>query len=369
MTASGDRRSLTVTLMPSSRSSSRRPTSIGRFTTRVTVARSVSSSAAAAGRSAEAPSASASVTSSKRAHLMVMSAPSRGRQRGRDDVLVARAAAQVAGDRLPHLGLGRIRGLPQEARERHQEARRAEAALKAVMLAERLLKRIEPVAVGETLHGLDLAPVYLRREQQTRAHGGAVEHDRARAADAVLAPEMGAGEVEVVPEEVGQGLPYLDRPLVHASVHGDPDGPLVHGRSFAPGCPSTRSRARASARRVSTPARCWRYSAEAWRSLSGVSPLATRPPMSASASTVGLTPTSAREASRTTTGVGPTPVSAIAQAVQTPPVSTVIDAATPTRAKSPCRRLTSMKAVPVRGGVTGTRASTSSSSGAAAVVR
>src|SRR5438046_1811671 len=48
MTDSGDRRSLIATFTPSSFSSSRRPTIIGRFTTRVTVASIVSSSAAAA---------------------------------------------------------------------------------------------------------------------------------------------------------------------------------------------------------------------------------------------------------------------------------------------------------------------------------
>src|SRR5688500_8960061 len=162
MTASGERRSLTVTLIPSSRSSSRSPTSIGRFTTRVTVASSVSSSAAAAGRSGIALGSSASITSRKAFHVVVMSAPRGGGgrpcrgQRGGHDVLVARAAAEVPGDRLADLGFARIRRLSQEARERHQKARSAEAALKPVVLAEGLLQRVEPLAVREPLHRLQL---------------------------------------------------------------------------------------------------------------------------------------------------------------------------------------------------------------------
>src|SRR2546427_7560900 len=63
------------------------------------------------------------------------------------------------------------------------------------------------------------------------------------------------------------------------------------------------------------------------------------------------------------------PVSASALAVHTPDSSRVTVAATPTRAKSPWRRLISMKALPVRGDITGSRTSTSSSAGAAAVDR
>src|SRR5581483_6440734 len=172
MTASGERRSLTATRTPSSRSSSRSATSIGRFTTRVTVVSSVSSSAAAAGRDA-AGSNSRHSASSARVVRIIMSAPCRGaeragrRQRRRHDVLVAGAAAQVARDGLPDLRLRGVRALAEKARERHEEARRAEAALQPVMLVEGLLQGIQALAVGETLHGVDLVLVDLRGEHET----------------------------------------------------------------------------------------------------------------------------------------------------------------------------------------------------------
>src|SRR5947207_492061 len=373
MTDSGDRRSLIATFTPSSFSSNRRPTIIGRFTTRVTVASIVSSSAAAAARGRASAGESARRPRTNARLSRVMSAPlsrgPRGGERRGHDVLVAGAAAQVAGDGLADLRLRRVGALAQEASERHQEAGGAEAALQAVVLAKRLLQRVERLAVGQPLDGLDRVAVHLGREQQARSHSGAVDDDGARPAHAVLAAEVGAREVEVVAQEVRQGLAHLDGLLVGPSVDGDADRPLDHRRSPVEPRPPARSAARARARRVSTEARCLRYSLDACRSPSGSTPAATRLPASSNAAGASLAPTRARAASRATTGVGPTPVSAIAPAVQTPASSIVSVTATPTRAKSPWRRLTSRNALPVRGGVTGRRTSTRSSSGAAAVVR
>src|SRR5215510_16576675 len=62
-------------------------------------------------------------------------------ERGVDNALIAGAAAQVAGDGDAHLLLGRVRIVAQELDERRQHAGRAEAALEAVIVAERLLQR------------------------------------------------------------------------------------------------------------------------------------------------------------------------------------------------------------------------------------
>ncbi len=65
-----------------------------------------------------------------------------GAQHDGDDVLVAGAAAQVAADRLAGLLLGRVRVLRDVRGDGGEEARRAEAALQPVALAERLLHRV-----------------------------------------------------------------------------------------------------------------------------------------------------------------------------------------------------------------------------------
>src|SRR5437879_5240313 len=78
------------------------------------------------------------------------SVPGAGRRRGgggphRDrrradcghDVLVARAAADVAFDRVPDLLVGRVRGSRKKIRRSHDHAGGTEAALQAVVLPER----------------------------------------------------------------------------------------------------------------------------------------------------------------------------------------------------------------------------------------
>ena len=77
-------------------------------------------------------------------------------------------------------------------------------------LAKRRLQRCQLAAAREPLDGLELGSVDLHREEETRAHGDAVEPDRARAADAVLATDVSAGEAERVPDEVGEQQPRLD---------------------------------------------------------------------------------------------------------------------------------------------------------------
>src|SRR5215207_11259777 len=73
----------------------------------------------------------------------------------RDDVLVARAAADRARDRGADLLLGRVRVLVQQRARRHQHAGRAEAALERVQLMEALLDRVELPVDLERLDGAD----------------------------------------------------------------------------------------------------------------------------------------------------------------------------------------------------------------------
>src|ERR1700760_362808 len=65
------------------------------------------------------------------------------------DVLVAGAAAEITLELLADRMLGQIMALAMDQVDRgHDHARRAEAALQTVMLAERLLHRMQRRAVG-----------------------------------------------------------------------------------------------------------------------------------------------------------------------------------------------------------------------------
>src|SRR6476620_8908162 len=66
-----------------------------------------------------------------------------------DDVVVARAAADVAVERLADLVFARLRVVGEELDRRHHHARRAEAALQAVALAKRCLHGMELAVLGQ----------------------------------------------------------------------------------------------------------------------------------------------------------------------------------------------------------------------------
>src|SRR5439155_16992384 len=129
-----------------------------------------------------------------------------------DDPLVAGAPADDGRDALADLAVARRRVRAQEIQRGDQHAGRAEAALQPVMLAERLLQRVELAVAHQALDRAELGAVGLDGEHDARARGLAVEHDRARAADPVLAADVRAGESEILADEVDQELARLASP-------------------------------------------------------------------------------------------------------------------------------------------------------------
>ena len=138
--------------------------------------------------------------------------------------VVVRAAADVARHALPDVILGGIWRRRNDRLGRHQLARRAESALRAVAGDERRLKRIEPAVAGEPFdrfHGAAIGP---DRELTARVDGDAVEMHRARAALAAVAPDLGPRQVEVVADQLGERPPMLDVDGAPYAVDGQRDG-------------------------------------------------------------------------------------------------------------------------------------------------
>ena len=109
--------------------------------------------------------------------------------------------------------------IAQERGHRHQNARRAEAALQSVRFAKGGLQRIQlAVRTGEALDGLNLVTVGLHGEHDAGARRLAVEQNRARAAHAVLAADVRAGEAEVLAQEIAEQEPRLDAAFVSSPL-------------------------------------------------------------------------------------------------------------------------------------------------------
>ena len=121
-----------------------------------------------------------------------------------EDRRVAGAPAQHAAEAVEHLGVGRGRGSRDEVVGRHQHPRRARAALRAAAREEGGLERGEAVGRAQALDRLDAPALRLAGGDEARAHLLAVEPDRARAAVAGVAADLGPGEPEVLAQDVDQ---------------------------------------------------------------------------------------------------------------------------------------------------------------------
>src|SRR5262249_18760309 len=83
------------------------------------------------------------------------------------------------------------------------------------------------VRAGEPLDRLDTTAVRLDRQHETASDRLPVEQHGARPAHAVLAAHVGAGEIEIVAEDLREGGARLGLPLARAAVHRDADT-LLH---------------------------------------------------------------------------------------------------------------------------------------------
>src|SRR5262249_60507350 len=111
-----------------------------------------------------------------------------------DDVLIAGAAAEIAFECFTDLGVRRVlRALEQFGRG-HDHARRAVAALEAMLFPETFLQGMQPALGTQTFNGGEVRALGLNRENRAGLHGPAVQMNRAGTAQRGLTPDMGAGQ-------------------------------------------------------------------------------------------------------------------------------------------------------------------------------
>jgi len=80
----------------------------------------------------------------------------------------------------------------------HDEARRAEAALQAVLVPERLLQRMKLSILGHALDRGEVAAFGLNGEHRAALHRLSIDEDGAGAALARVAADVCAGEADHV---------------------------------------------------------------------------------------------------------------------------------------------------------------------------
>ncbi len=136
-----------------------------------------------------------------------------GREPCGQDRAIAGAAAEIAGELVAEARGGRGRAGMIGGEQAHHDARRAEAALRAVMVDHRLLHRMQAVALGEVLDRDEFGAVELAKQQDAGvdrlvgelAAAQTREHDRAGAAIALGAAFLRAGRPLLFAQPVENG--------------------------------------------------------------------------------------------------------------------------------------------------------------------
>src|SRR6185369_10307674 len=99
-----------------------------------------------------------------------------------DDVYIAGAAAEIAGDGMTNLVVSRVGVFLQKSITRHQHTRRAVATLQAVFLVEAVLQWMQLAVLFESFDCQYRTSVRLHGECCARLDGFAVQHHCAGAA-------------------------------------------------------------------------------------------------------------------------------------------------------------------------------------------
>src|SRR5581483_3065853 len=271
-------------------------------------------------------------------------------EHGADDLVIAGAAAEIAGQPVAHFRLARV-GLPVEQRLRSdQEAGRADPALQRSVLQELALQRVQLLAACHALDGADRLAVRLDAQHQARADEAPIDGDAAGAAIAGGASLLGAGEPQLVAQDVEQRLLRLAEELHLVPVHRRRYVVLRHQLFLA------RSSAICAARRASTPATLIRKSL-----VPRLSSIGRQAALAAAASfcmapSSTLVPTNAAAAAGTSRGRSATAPSAMRAAVHLPLASSVRQTPQPTTAMSiSVRGMNRRYASPVCAGLGGSR--------------
>ena len=166
-----------------------------------------------------------------------------------DDVLIAGAAAEVAVQPVANLLLARLWIVGQQVDRRQDHAGRAVAALQSMFLPEPFLQRMELPGLREPLDRRYVRAIRLDRKEGARLRAPSIHEHRTGPALTGVAPDVHAGQIELLPQKMHQQQPRLHLCRPPLPVHRDRYA--RHGATILPRrpCASSRSETDADAER------------------------------------------------------------------------------------------------------------------------
>lgn len=122
---------------------------------------------------------------------------------GADDVFITRTPADVPRKSLPDFLIALKTMMAQHICDRHDETGRAEPALQTVMITESLLNSPQILDASLSFDGFNVHAIRLNRERQTGSRAPAIQQNRTRTANAMLATDMRSSQSEFMTQKVG----------------------------------------------------------------------------------------------------------------------------------------------------------------------
>src|SRR5581483_5154028 len=144
-----------------------------------------------------------------------------------DDIYIPGATAKIAAELEPYSFGSRIRNAQDNISGCHQHTRRAEAALQTMLFSKRSAQRHHDGIVFKALDGANAGAIAHHGVCNAGTRRLTIDQQRACAACALLATQMRAGQIQVLPQEVSEMHTRFDRVSDLTAIHMDRD--LHHG--------------------------------------------------------------------------------------------------------------------------------------------
>src|SRR5689334_18560260 len=139
----------------------------------------------------------------------------RGFENSLSDGYVRTAAAQVTTESGSHLRFGRVRIVAEKGLSGKDHSRRAETALRAIMLDHGSDQRIVGRNAFDRLDGLALC---IHGQHAAGVNRFSIHEHRATAACSTITGRLRSGKVELIAKSIEQSDTWLDRELPRLSV-------------------------------------------------------------------------------------------------------------------------------------------------------
>src|ERR1035438_6814922 len=147
------------------------------------------------------------------------------------------AAAEIACKPFANLRHAGVWIALDKLRGSHQHSRRADAALRAAAIEERLLNRMKLAICCQAFNCLNIGALVLQHRHQATVYQLAVHAYRAGAALAFAATFLGSGKMQVFSQHIEQALHRRRLDFTALTVDGEMDG--RPGRAHRLACSST----------------------------------------------------------------------------------------------------------------------------------